>query len=245
MISRSRVKCAPPMGMTAEWKRVPCRKMPRWVSCSPMSATTAPFSRSSRLRMASALASGEYINSEPCSPAFFRASWMFMITGLGATMSRTSASRVSPNMPTGLRMSRWPLMWKIWGMRWRTSSSLASLQLLVACSSTRSRSAAVMILSPLEMVMESRRFSPLNWMPSTATRMPSTLAWPAVFMASSTAFTMARVLRSMSVIWPWVMPPWGEAWPVPVTLSVPSSSWTATTATTLLAPRSRPRRTAR
>jgi hypothetical protein len=32
---------------------------------------------------------------------------------------------------------------------------------------------------------------------------------------------------------------------VPVTFRVPSSSWTATTATTLLAPRSSPRRTAR
>ena len=82
---------------------------------------------SSRLSMASALASGEYISSDPCRPAAAGRRWMFSITGPGATMMRTSASSVSPNMLTGLRMSRWPLMWNICGMRWRTSLFLGQL----------------------------------------------------------------------------------------------------------------------
>ncbi len=167
-----------------------------------MSTTTAPFSPSSRLSTASAEARGEYIRVAPCRLDRCRARLMFSSTDPGATMMRTSASRVSPIMFTGLRMSRWPLMWNICGMRCRTVSSLASLQPLVACSSTRSRSCMVMIRSGEAMVMESRRFSPLNWIPSTDTRIPSRRVWPAVRMASSTARLTAVTVRLMSVISP-------------------------------------------
>ncbi len=89
---------------------------------------------------------------------------------------------------------------------------------------TRSRSLGVMTRSPDAMVMESRRFSPLNWMPSTVTRMPSRRVWPEVRMASSTARVMAVTVRLMSVISPWRMPPSGFAWLAPVTFRSPFSS---------------------
>src|SRR6267154_720494 len=188
--------------------------MARSVVPPPMSKSATPRSRSSWVSTASAEASGSSTSSSTSSPARSAARITFLQAEAAPVMMCTSASRRTPDIPTGSRIPSWSSTMNSCGRTWRISRSVG-IATALAASITRSRSFGRISASLRDTAITPRLLMPRMWSPAIPAKTPR-MVRPDIRSASWTAHWMDRVVFSRFTTTPRLRPSEG-AEPTPMT----------------------------
>ena len=172
--------------------------------------------------------------SRTSRPARLQLLMMFCTEVTAPVTMWTSASRRTPDIPSGLPMPSCSSITNCCGSTWITSRSIG-IATALAASITRSMSRCETSLSWI--AMTPRELKPLMWLPATPAKTPS-ISMPAISSASSIAFFIASTVESMLTTTPLRIP--CEGLEPTATMSRPLSVISPTTARILVVPMSRP-----
>ena len=168
----------------------------------PMSMSATPRFFSSSVSTAYAEASGWSTMSRTSRPARLQHLMMFCAEVTAPVTMWTSASRRTPDMPSGSRMPSCSSITNCCGSTWSTSRSIG-IATALAASMTRSMSPCVTSLSLI--AMTPWELKPLMWRPAMPA-ITASISTPAISSASSTAFLIDSTVESMLTTTPLRIP---------------------------------------